>query len=227
MQKFIHDNEQYVFEVKRKQGKTKIDRDINEYFRKKNINNISLFNTNENNSMDNNNNNNYNMKLLNNSLLMNCLLLQNQLLFQQNNQNMENQISSSILPDNNDESKGLDIQNKNNKNEEIGKNQENKIGNDEEGKNQKENEEKVEKKFKESGERNSDNEGVDQKDEIIKKILEAINGQNNNINNSNEGKLTDPRKKVENKTLILIIINIIILSFKLYRFIIFIIISLK
>ena len=29
MQKFIHDNEQYVLDVKRKQGKTKIDKEIN------------------------------------------------------------------------------------------------------------------------------------------------------------------------------------------------------
>jgi hypothetical protein len=37
MQKFIHDNEQYVLEVKKKHGKTKIDRELNEYLRKKKI----------------------------------------------------------------------------------------------------------------------------------------------------------------------------------------------
>jgi hypothetical protein len=31
-------------EVKKKQGKTKIDKDINEYLRKKNINSKNLFN---------------------------------------------------------------------------------------------------------------------------------------------------------------------------------------
>ncbi len=56
MQKFIHDNEQYVLEVKRKHGKTKIDKELNDYMRKKNINNnISLFNNTANNSMNNNN----------------------------------------------------------------------------------------------------------------------------------------------------------------------------
>ena len=29
MQKFIHDNEQYVLEVKRKHGKTKIEKELN------------------------------------------------------------------------------------------------------------------------------------------------------------------------------------------------------
>ena len=79
MQKFIHDNEQYVLEVKRKQGKTKIDRDINEYLRKKNNNNNkNLFN----NNISTNNNNDFNTQMLNNSLIaMNYLLFQNQLLF--------------------------------------------------------------------------------------------------------------------------------------------------
>ena len=199
MQKFIHDNEQYVMEVKRKQGKTKIDRDINEYLRKKNMNNISLFNTNGNNSI-NNNNNNYNMQMLNNSLLMNYLLLQNQFLLQQNNQNMENQINSTILPQNNDETKGGEAENKINKNEEKGeeidKNQENQFENGEEGKNSKENDQNSEQKCEKNGDRDNDNEGAEQKTEIIKKILEAISCQNNNnINIINEGKLTDHRKK--------------------------------
>ena len=38
MQKFIHDNEQYVLEVKRKQGKTKIDKEIKSLFTKQNKN---------------------------------------------------------------------------------------------------------------------------------------------------------------------------------------------
>jgi hypothetical protein len=37
MQKFIHDNEQYVLEVKKKHGKTRIDKELNEYLRKKKI----------------------------------------------------------------------------------------------------------------------------------------------------------------------------------------------
>ena len=35
MQKFIHDNEQYVLGVKKKHGKTRIDRELNEYMRKR------------------------------------------------------------------------------------------------------------------------------------------------------------------------------------------------
>ena len=41
MQKFIHDNEQYVLEVKKKHGKTKIDKELNEYLRKKKNNNLN------------------------------------------------------------------------------------------------------------------------------------------------------------------------------------------
>ena len=95
MQKFIHDNEQYVLEVKRKHGKTKIDKDLNEYMRKKNINNnINLFNNNVNNNM---NNNNLSYQMMNNPLLaMNYLLLQNQLLLQQRNQSLENALNNNI-----------------------------------------------------------------------------------------------------------------------------------
>ena len=45
MQKFIHDNEQYVLEVKKKNGKTKIDRELNDYLRKNN-NNLNSFSKN-------------------------------------------------------------------------------------------------------------------------------------------------------------------------------------
>ena len=59
IQKFIHDNEQYVLDAKKKHGKTRIDRDINEYLRRKNGNKIhSYHNNNNNNSKQNNNGNN-------------------------------------------------------------------------------------------------------------------------------------------------------------------------
>ena len=44
IQKFIHDNEQYVLDAKKKHGKTRIDRDINEYLRRKNGNRIHSYN---------------------------------------------------------------------------------------------------------------------------------------------------------------------------------------
>ena len=56
MQKFIHDNEQYVLDAKKKHGKTKIDRDINEYLRKKGGNKNHLFNNKQNNHNNNGNN---------------------------------------------------------------------------------------------------------------------------------------------------------------------------
>jgi hypothetical protein len=208
MQKFIHDNEQYVLEVKRKQGKTKIDKDINEYLRKKNGNHISLFNNNGNNSMNNNNNNNYNVQMLNNSLLaMNYLLLQNQLLLQQNqqnNQNMVNPIGNSIMQQNKEDANPGENENKvfnsDEKPNEIQKNEENDLEKKEEGNNQMENLEKTEKN-EVNGDGNYANENFNQNKEIIKKILEAINVQNNNFininnnNNLNEEKAADPRKK--------------------------------
>ena len=207
MQKFIHDNEQYVLEVKRKQGKTKIDKDINEYLRKKNGNHISLFNNNGNNSMNNNNNNNYNVQMLNNSLLaMNYLLLQNQLLLQQNqqnNQNMVNPIGNNIMQQNKEDANPGENENKvfnpDEKPNEIEKNEENDLEKKEEGNNQMGNLEKTEKN-EENGDGNYANVNFNQNKEIIKKILEAINVQNNNFininnNNLNEEKAADPRKK--------------------------------
>ena len=167
MQKFIHDNEQYVLEVKRKHGKTKIDKELNDYMRKKNINNnISLFNNTANNSM---NNNNLNYQLMSNPLLaMNYLLLQNQLLMQQRNQNLENAINNNINLNNgvvniNENEKESQIKNVQ---ESLEKNEGNEIKNDE------------------NAEAN--------KKEIIKKIIEAITVPNNI---SIEESQNDPRKK--------------------------------
>ena len=210
MQKFIHDNEQYVLEVKRKQGKTKIDKDINEYLRKKNFSHVNAFNNNGNNSMNNNNNNNYNVQMLNNSLLaMNYLLLQNQLLLQQNqqnNQNIPNPIGNNIMQQKRDENNSGETDNKafnyDEKPNEMGKNEEIHLEKKEEGKSQMENLEKTEK-IEENADGNYASENFNQNKEIIKKILEAINVQNNNfinINNSNnvkEENEADPRKKDE------------------------------
>ena len=210
MQKFIHDNEQYVLEVKRKQGKTKIDKDINEYLRKKNFSHVNAFNNNGNNSMNNNNNNNYNVQMLNNSLLaMNYLLLQNQLLLQQNqqnNQNIQNPIGNNIMQQKRDENNLGETDNKDfnsdEKLNEMGKNEEIHLEKKEEGKSHMENLEKTEK-IEENADGNYASENFNQNKEIIKKILEAINVQNNNfinINNSNnvkEENEADPRKKGE------------------------------
>lgn len=195
MQKFIHDNEQYVLDVKRKQGKTKIDKEINEYLRRKKNNNINLFNNN-NNSM---NNNNYNIQMMNNSLLaMNYLLLQNQLLMQQRNPNMPNQINSSILQQNNDDSNTngnledyqFNFAQKGDNTDNI---QKDNYGKELEGKNEKENLEEKELINGDINHENDENVAPGQNNEIIKKILEALNGQNNI--NSNEERLSDPRKK--------------------------------
>jgi hypothetical protein len=63
MQKFIHDNEQYVLEVKKKHGKTRIDKELNEYLRKKK-NNLNSFNKNSNKNNNKSKNNNINYQLL-------------------------------------------------------------------------------------------------------------------------------------------------------------------
>ena len=200
MQKFIHDNEQYVLEVKRKQGKTKIDKEINEYLRKKKNNNTSLFNNNNNNNNNSMNNNNYNIQMMNNSLLaMNYLLLQNQFLMQQRNPNLVNQINSSIMPQNIDDlntNGNLDNfqYNYEQKGDKFDNIQKNIFGEESEVKNEKENNIGP----KEGGNtdnrhENIENEEPSQNNEIIKKILEALNGQNN-VNN-NEERLSDPRKK--------------------------------
>ena len=195
MQKFIHDNEQYVLDVKRKQGKTKIDKEINEYSRRKKNNNINLFNNN-NNSM---NNNNYNIQMMNNSLLaMNYLLLQNQLLMQQRNPNMPNQINSSILQQNNDDSNTngnledyqFNFAQKGDNTDNI---QKDNYSKELEDKNEKENLEEKELINGNINHENDENVAPGQNNEIIKKILEALNGQNNI--NSNEERLSDPRKK--------------------------------
>ena len=55
MQKFIHDNEKYVLDAKKKLGKTRIDRDINEYLRRKNGNKIHSYHNNKQNNIMNNN----------------------------------------------------------------------------------------------------------------------------------------------------------------------------
>jgi hypothetical protein len=174
MQKFIHDNEQYVLEVKRKHGKTKIDKELNDYMRKKNINNyINLFNNTGNNNMNNNTNLNYQM--MNNPILaMNYLLLQNQLLMQQQNQNLDNVLNNNINLIQNNEENNLSGNKESNADEKEEKNEnENNIevGNNQEGEN--------------LDETNKNN-------EIIKKILEAITDPNN-INN--EDKQGDPRQK--------------------------------
>ena len=173
MQKFIHDNEQYVLEVKRKHGKTKIDKELNDYIKKKNINNyINLFNNTGNN---NTNNNNLSSQMMNNPILaMNYLLLQNQLLMLQRNQNLENVLNSNINIVQNNEENNLNENKESNADVKEEKNEnENKIevGNNQEGEN--------------IDETNKNN-------EIIKKILEAITDPNN-INN--EDKQGDPRKK--------------------------------
>ena len=191
MQKFIHDNEQYVLEAKRKHGKTRIDRELNEYLRKKK-NNINLYNNNGNNNS--NMNNNLNLQVMNNPLLINYLLLQNQLLLQQTNPNLPNQINS-LIQQNRDE---VNNDNGNPENEdECGKGEKNMdythLNRD--GVVQK-NEENLLEKNDENNEPQNVNEENDfntneNNNEIIKKILEAINEKNNNV----EQRQTDPRKK--------------------------------
>jgi hypothetical protein len=181
IQKFIRDNEKYVLDIKRKKGKTKIDKDIEEYLRKKS--NINLFNNN-----NNMNTNNYNVQMMNNSLLaMNFLLLQNQILLQ-NNQSSTNPINGNLAQQNKDETNINENMEKNyNQSEQIDYSNLNNFGPNfnESDKNKNINEE----------ERHFGNEEVNQNKEIIQKILEAINnGKNNNINNNEENQ-ADPRKK--------------------------------
>ena len=181
-------------EVKKKQGKTKIDRDINEYLRKKNINTKNLFNNN-NISAINSNGYDYNAQMLNNSLLaMNYLLLQNQLLMQQNNASMDNQINNNIIPQNNNEIIGDNNYNFINFGQSTDKIQENPES--EKERNPKEN---FNNNVNEENMINFSNDNLNQNKEIIKqKILEAINRQNNNnvnIINDKGDKNCDPRKK--------------------------------
>ena len=177
MQKFIHDNEQYVLEVKRKHGKTKIDRELSEYMRKKNINNLQLFNNNGNNSM--NNNNNFNYQLMNNPLLaMNYLLLQNQLLMIQKSQNLENATINDVIQQNNEKNNINKNQEDNNKEEKV-ENNENMKENDLEKNGGLENGNQEQNEVE--GIKNVEND-ESKNNEIVKKLLEAINDQNN-INN--------------------------------------------
>lgn len=170
--------------MKRKQGKTKIDREINEYLRRKKSNNTHFSNNNNNNNASNNNNNNLNnIQMINNSLLaMNYLLLQNQLLMQQRNPNIINQINNT-LPQNCDDPNNIytDGIQKNNVEKESDDNHE------------KENLEEKGQGNREINQENNENIDPSQNTEIIKKILEALNGQN--IINNNEERLCDPRKK--------------------------------
>ena len=186
MQKFIHDNEQYVLEAKRKHGKTRIDRELNEYLRKKK-NNINLYNNNGNNN--NNMNNNFNLQ----PLLMNYLLLQNQLLLQQRNPNIANAINSLIQP-NSDEINNENGNQANNDECENGEKNMDYTHLNRDGV-EKKNEENLENKEEKNEVQNANEEkdvnANDNNKEIIKKILEVINEKNNNI----EQRQTDPRKK--------------------------------
>ena len=79
IKKFIRDNKQFILELRGKNGKTKIDNEINEYLRNKNKNRNKI--TNKSFDIMNNMNNNLNCQMINNSLnsliAMNYLLLQN------------------------------------------------------------------------------------------------------------------------------------------------------
>jgi len=175
IQKFIRDNEKYILESKRKNGKTRIDKDINEYLRKKNANKIHPFNITENNTF----NNNLNYQMINNSLLaMNYLLLQNQFILQQNNQNLMNTISSNIIQ-----------HNKTGVNNHINKEDNNNI--EKRDKKLNFNSEKNKIKNKENKIKKIDKNNFNKNRETFKKILEAVNIQNNN----KKIKQNDLRKK--------------------------------
>ena len=200
IQKFIHDNEQYVLDAKKKHGKTRIDRDINEYLRRKNGNRIHSYNNRSkmnNNNMNNinnmNNTNNANLQMLNNPIFT-MLLLQNQLLLQQqrnnnsenNGDNLQNNIANNIKNNNvnlnndsNEIKEANNVMNENNQTN-LGNNDENKDMNKIEGVNDNDN---------------------NSKNDILQKILAVLNNplinninylnnlnniSNNNINNAND-----------------------------------------
>ena len=98
IKKFIRDNEQFILELRGKNGKTKIDNEINEYLRNKNKNRNKI--TNKSFDIMNNMNNNLNCQMINNSLnsliAMNYLLLQNHFILQQNNQQLINKLKNNI-----------------------------------------------------------------------------------------------------------------------------------
>ena len=177
IQKFIHDNEQYVLDAKKKHGKTRIDRDINEYLRKKNGNKIHMYNNKQNNTNNNNNNmnnmntNNINYQMMNNPVFaLNLLLLQNQLM-QQQNINPVNQENNENSGENNSKVEN-DIINNNEIKDEINNNNEesnmvnNMINFD-------------------NNNNNGESQNINQ-NEILQKILAVLNNPlMNNINNMN------------------------------------------
>lgn len=169
MQKFIHDNEQYVLEVKKKHGKTKIDKELNIFLAKKNRMGGGLNGVMPNMNIMNNANNSFIPYYMNLYMLMQ----QQQMVLQQNNMNMQMTSDIKTVKDNEVENED---KNKKEKEGQLKQSAVEKEENDENSENQ-----------------NQKNENV--KSEIIKKLLEALKEQNNKNNDDEEDRQTDPRKK--------------------------------
>lgn len=168
--------------MKKKHGRTKIDRDLNIFLTKKNKVNINTMN----NLAYINNMNNMNNQNLNYQMMMNYLMIQNQLLIQQQ-QNI-NTFSQNILNNNFIDSP----QNENESeekfyciNEENNTNMRDKEENRNDGRN--------ERKKSNIENKEEEKENI----ELFKKLLEALKGQKDNKKEKDEERQEDPRNKTK------------------------------